>query len=162
MMSAFINTFLVPNTSTAKVASTHEILSHEIEVLLNHVRTQSNLGVVECIARSVLCYGVPSYIGKQINDIDLYEISKEIKVALCRFEPRLDGLSISVKPVAGNQMSSGACQIEVEAELKDLTSPITDSSRAAANNKFTCQYRLDLHFGGAKSSYIHRDDWCDN
>lgn len=157
-MSAFINTFLIPDALTAKAASNHEILSHEIEVLLNHVRTQSNLGVVECIARSVLYYGVPSYIGKQINDIDLYEISKEIKVALCRFEPRLDGLSISVKPVTGSQMSSGACQIEVQAELMAPISPVTHSSRAGTNNKFTCQYRLDLHFGGAKTSFIHRDD----
>lgn len=148
-MSQFINIFLGQNESIGGAKSTHDRLGYEIELMLNHVRNHLDPVVGEAALSSVLNYGISSYVGKQLNDASLREIANEIKLAICRFEPRLEPSSIEVFPVESQNLSSGAQQVQIRAQLK--RPPLVNSNQEAGEGDdiglFSCQYKLDLHFG---------------
>ena len=154
-MSQFINIFLGQNESIGNFKSTQDRLGHEIELMLNHVRNRLDPIVDEATLSSVLNYGISSYVGIQLNDASLREISKEIKLALCRFEPRLEPSSIEVFAVKGQNLSSGTHQIYIQAQFKDppLQNGNEEDWEEGNSRVFSCQYKLDLHFGRVNVSH---------
>ncbi|MGB2622924.1 MAG: type VI secretion system baseplate subunit TssE [Candidatus Acidiferrum sp.] len=92
-----------PMTRSASLAKLKIAVRRDLEALLNTRRTPDVLpeGSVE-ILRSVYYYGLPDITSMPANF--LYEQTKllqSIETAVKTFEPRLDGVRVSLVPVAG-------------------------------------------------------------
>jgi type VI secretion system protein ImpF len=92
-----------PMTRSASLAKLKIAVRRDLEALLNTRRTPDVLpeGSVE-ILRSVYYYGLPDITSMPANF--LYEQTKllqSIEAAVKTFEPRLDGVRVSLVPVAG-------------------------------------------------------------
>src|ERR1700730_12101171 len=92
-----------PMTRSVSLARLKTVLSIDLESLLNTRRTPDSIpeGSVE-ILRSVYYYGLPDITSLPANF--LYEQSKllqSIETAVKTFEARLDGVKVSLVPVAG-------------------------------------------------------------
>lgn len=92
-----------PSTRSASLAKLKAAVRRDLEALLNTRRTPDILpeGSVE-ILRSVYYYGLPDITSMPANY--LYEQNKlvqSIETAVRTFEPRLDGVRVSLVPVAG-------------------------------------------------------------
>jgi type VI secretion system protein ImpF len=92
-----------PMTRNASLAKLKIAVRRDLENLLNTRRTPDSIpeGCVE-IPRSVYCYGLPDITSLPANF--LYEQGKllqAIESAVRMFEPRLDGVRVSLGPSAG-------------------------------------------------------------
>ncbi|HTQ60601.1 MAG TPA: type VI secretion system baseplate subunit TssE [Candidatus Solibacter sp.] len=92
-----------PMTRSASLAKLKIAVRRDLEALLNTRRTPDVIpeGSVE-ILRSVYYYGLPDITSMPANF--LYEQNKllqSIETAVKTFEPRLDGVRVSLVPVAG-------------------------------------------------------------
>ena len=92
-----------PLTRSASLAKLKIAVRRDLEALLNTRRTPDNIpdGSVE-ILRSVYYYGLPDITSMPANF--LYEQTKllqAIEMAVKTFEPRLDGVRVSLVPVTG-------------------------------------------------------------
>lgn len=92
-----------PMTRTVSLARLKTAVRRDLESLLNTRRTPDFIpeGSVE-ILRSVYYYGLPDITSMPANF--LYEQTKllqSIETAVKTFEPRLDGVRVSLVPVAG-------------------------------------------------------------
>ena len=91
---------------------------------LNWLFNSSNLTSVQnlddCpeVARSVLNYGLPGFSGHTISGVDILEIERLLKQAICDFEPRIMRRTIKIKVNADDQqMSHNAMTFDIEGEL---------------------------------------------
>jgi type VI secretion system protein ImpF len=96
-----------PSTRSASLAKLKASVRRDLEALLNTRRTPDILpdGAVE-ILRSVYYYGLPDITSMPANF--LYEhnrLVQAIETAVKTFEPRLDGVRVSLAPVAGASRS---------------------------------------------------------
>jgi type VI secretion system protein ImpF len=95
--------FEAPMTRSVSLARLKTAVRRDLENLLNTRRTPDLIpeGSVE-ILRSVYYYGLPDITSMPANF--LYEQTKllqSIETAVTTFEPRLDGVRVSLVPVAG-------------------------------------------------------------
>ena len=91
---------------------------------LNWLFNSSNLAAVQDlddypeVARSVLNYGMPSFAGHTISGVDVLEIERLLRQAICDFEPRMVRRTIKVRlDVDEQQMSHNAMTFDIEGEL---------------------------------------------
>ena len=148
-MSQFIDIFLNCNEVGGAATSPPENLRLEIEFMLNHTCGIFDFKTDEDISSSVLNYGIPSYVGMQFNDAAVHILASKIKLALCRFEPRLDPKSIVVDAVRDIRSEMGMHQIHINARLNYNSQ---ESWHGEDNQKISCKYNLDLYFGGLRAA----------
>jgi type VI secretion system protein ImpF len=91
---------------------------------LNWLFNSSNLASVQNlddspeVAKSVLNYGLPGFSGHTISGVDVLEIERLLKQAICDFEPRILRRTIKVHlEVDDQQMSHNAMTFDIEGEL---------------------------------------------
>ena len=70
------------------------------------------------VRRSVLNYGVPDLTGRTLSSLDLPELERLLREAICEFEPRLLRRSLKIR-LANNpdQMNHNALTFEISGEL---------------------------------------------
>ena len=70
------------------------------------------------VARSILNYGLPNFTGHTISGVDLPEIERLLKQAICDFEPRILRRTLKIRlNVDEQQMSHNAMTFDIEGEL---------------------------------------------
>lgn len=91
---------------------------------LNWLFNSSNLASVQNlddspeVAKSVLNYGLPGFSGHNVSGVDILEIERLLKQAICDFEPRILRRTIKVRlEVDEQQMSHNAMTFDIEGEL---------------------------------------------
>ena len=91
---------------------------------LNWLFNSSNLSTVQDldsypeVINSVLNYGMPDFTGHTISGVDLPEIERLLRQAICDFEPRILHRSIKIKLNADEQqMNHNALSFDIEGEL---------------------------------------------
>jgi len=77
-----------------------------------------NLDAYPEVAKSVLNYGMPDFTGHTISGVDVPEIERLLRQAICDFEPRILRRTIKVRlEVDEQQMSHNAMTFNIEGEL---------------------------------------------
>jgi type VI secretion system protein ImpF len=92
-----------PMTRSASLAKLKIAVRRDLENLLNTRSTPDSIpeGSVE-VLKSVYCYGLPDITSMPANFLyDQGKLLKAIEAAVRTFEPRLDGVRVSLGPVAG-------------------------------------------------------------
>jgi len=92
-----------PMTRSTSLAKLKIAVRRDLESLLNTRSTPDTIpeGSVE-IQRSVYCYGLPDITSLPANFLyDQARLLQAIESAVRTFEPRLDGVRVSLVPVAG-------------------------------------------------------------
>lgn len=91
---------------------------------LNWLFNTSNLAAVQNledypeVARSVLNYGLPDFTGHTVSGVDIPEIERLLKQAICDFEPRILRRTIKIRlNVDEQQMSHNAMTFDIEGEM---------------------------------------------
>ncbi|VAW69214.1 Uncharacterized protein ImpF [hydrothermal vent metagenome] len=91
---------------------------------LNWLFNSSNLVTVQDlddypeVVNSVLNYGMPDFTGHTISGVDVPEIERLLKQAICDFEPRILRRTIRVRlNVDEQKMSHNAMTFDIEGEL---------------------------------------------
>lgn len=91
---------------------------------LNWLFNSSNLTSVQDlddspeVAKSVVNYGLPAFSGHTISGVDILEIQRLLKQAICDFEPRILRRTIKIRlNVDEQQMSHNAMTFDIEGEL---------------------------------------------
>lgn len=91
---------------------------------LNWLFNSSNLASVQnlddCpeVAKSVINYGLPGFSGHTVSGVDILEIERLLKQAICDFEPRILRRTIKIRlNVDEQQMSHNAMTFDIEGEL---------------------------------------------
>lgn len=95
------------------------------------------------VRRSVLNYGVPSFSGQGVSDIDPETLGQEIKAVLGVFEPRLDPRSLKVRV---SRSDTAGLMIEVDGTL--MLSPVPERLRLSTT--------VDLDNGNASTTLEDR------
>ncbi len=98
---------------------------------LNWLFNNSNLATVEDlddypeVASSVLNYGMPDFSGHTVSGVDIPEIERLLRQAICDFEPRIIRRTIKVRlNVDEQRMNHNAMTFGIEAELWALPVPL--------------------------------------
>lgn len=112
-------------------------LGRDIENLLNHPRESLALQAEPLLARSFVNYGLPSLAGKRVEAVTVADMAEQIRLALARFEPRLDASSLVVRRSTELTGDPGVLVFAVEARL------------AERSNHLRLQLSFDVHFGRA-------------
>jgi type VI secretion system protein ImpF len=91
---------------------------------LNWLLNSSNLASVQdlddCpeVANSVVNYGLPGLSGHTVSGVDIPEIERLLKQAICDFEPRILRRTIKIRlDVDEQKMSHNAMTFDIEGEL---------------------------------------------
>ena len=80
--------------------------------------TVQDLDVYPEVINSVLNYGMPDFTGHTISGVDVPEIERLLRQAICDFEPRILRRTIRVRlNVDEQQMSHNAMTFDIEGEL---------------------------------------------
>ncbi len=114
---------------------------------LNWLFNSSNLATVvdlneyPQIESSVLNYGIPDFTGHLASGVNVSEIEKLLKQAICNFEPRILRRSIKVRlSVDEKKMAQNAMLFDIEGELWADPYPL----------KFYLKTNLDFEVGEVK------------
>ena len=84
----------------------------------SNLATVQNLDAYPEVANSVLNYGMPDFTGHTISGVDVPEIERLLRQAICDFEPRILRRTIRVRlNVDEQQMSHNAMTFDIEGEL---------------------------------------------
>ena len=84
----------------------------------SNLATIQDLDLYPEVAKSVLNYGMPDFSGHPVSGLDLATIERQLKDAICDFEPRILRNSIRVHlAVDEQQMSHNAVTFDIEGEL---------------------------------------------
>jgi type VI secretion system protein ImpF len=84
----------------------------------SNLATVQNLDAYPEVAKSVLNYGMPDFAGHTISGVDVPEIERLLRQAICDFEPRILRRTIKVRLVVDEQqMSHNAMTFDIEGEL---------------------------------------------
>ncbi len=97
-----------------------EAVLRDLSWLLNtcHLQTSQDLSGYPNVQKSVLNYGIPELTAKTASGLQLIDIQRAIRQAICDFEPRVLPHSLEVRAVvAEEEMSHNALTFEIEAEL---------------------------------------------
>jgi len=92
----------------------------DLNWLFNSSNLESVQNLDDCpeVAKSVLNYGLPGFSGHTISGVDVIEIERLLKQAICDFEPRIIRRTIKVRlNVDEQQMSHNAMTFYIEGEL---------------------------------------------
>lgn len=68
-------------------------------------------------ARSTINFGLPDMTGKTASGMNLGDVAREIREAVCRFEPRILPHTLSVRAVSAGGESHNSVVFELEGEL---------------------------------------------
>jgi type VI secretion system protein ImpF len=101
-------------------AKLRESVLRDLNWLFNasNLATVQNLDAYPEVANSVLNYGMPDFTGHTISGIDVPEIERLLRQAICDFEPRILRRTIRVRlNVDEQQMSHNAMTFDIEGEL---------------------------------------------
>jgi type VI secretion system protein ImpF len=123
-----------------KYNSLHDI-AHHIEGLLNHITAKLPHSPSDSVLSSVLNYGLPSVVGLRMDNQTLSRVLTDVRVALSRFEPRLDPQSIQVQLRKDSQSSPHIFCIDVNAKV--LPSP----RKTHAPHELFLRLNFNIHFG---------------
>ena len=109
--------------SVGFVAVTETLLREQVgidlEMLMNTIAFESAtpLDAFEHVQASILNYGFPDLARRTIDEADVGDVGKEIRLALQRFEPRLDPDSIRVRQDATADKTALKLRFVVDANL---------------------------------------------
>ena len=103
---------------------THAKLRKSVLRDLNWLFNASNLASVQDlddtpeVAKSVVNYGLPGFSGHNISGVDILEIERLLKQAICDFEPRIQRRTLKIRlDVDEQQMNHNAMTFDIEGEL---------------------------------------------
>ncbi len=68
-------------------------------------------------ARSVLNYGLPDLTGKTASGLEIAELERRLRDAICDFEPRILRNTVAVRATSGGGDSNNTLVFEVSGEL---------------------------------------------
>jgi len=92
----------------------------DLNWLFNSSNLESVQSLDDCpeVAKSVVNYGLPGFSGHTVSGVDVLEIERLLKQAICDFEPRIIRRTIKVRINADEQqMSHNAMTFDIEGEL---------------------------------------------
>jgi type VI secretion system protein ImpF len=98
---------------------------------LNWLLNSSNLTAVQNldsypeVAKSVVNYGMPCFSGHTVSGVDVAEIERRLRQAICDFEPRILRRTLSVRLFKDEQqMNHNAMTFDIEGELWAHPAPL--------------------------------------
>ena len=84
-----------------------------------------DLGNCELARSSVINFGLPSLSGRTASGIDVDQLKKDLRRAICDFEPRLVEQTIQISAeLSSNQMSANTLRFMIEAVMWAQPLPI--------------------------------------
>lgn len=100
--------------------SLKEQVRRDVSWLFNTTHLEATLPLASCphVASSVLNFGIPALTGRTLGSVDIEALARDVRVALERFEPRLDPASLAIEVVpASAQFARNALIIDVRGTL---------------------------------------------
>jgi len=131
---------LLHTEEASKHSCLHDI-AHHIEGLLNHITAKLPHNPTDSVLSSVVNYGLPSVVGLRMDNQTLSQVLTDVRVALSRFEPRLDPESIQVQLRKDSQSSPHIFCVDVNAKV--LPSP----RKTDAPHELYLRLIFNIHFG---------------
>ena len=111
-------------------------IGRDIVLLLNswQILPRTDPPANSTIASSVLNYGIANLAGKPVDSATLADLERQVRLAIARFEPRLDPSTLKVKSSratgAGSQSEFG---LSIDGELRGVDSRRQVSFRTFVN-----------------------------
>lgn len=100
-----------------------ELVCRDLAVLLNSTSldTSVDLSELPLIQRSVLNFGLPSYVGRSSRSLELRQVARDVEEVIRRFEPRLS--EVRVTPDAPGDDDENQINLRIDAQLWSQPAP---------------------------------------
>jgi type VI secretion system protein ImpF len=94
-----------------------ELVCRDLTTLLNStsLETSVDLSSLEHVRRSVINYGMPSFIGRSPRSLELRQVARTIEEAIAQFEPRLT--EVKVTPESSTVDDEHQINFRIDAQL---------------------------------------------
>lgn len=100
-----------------------ELVCRDLAVLLNSTSldTSVDLSELPLVQRSVLNFGLPSYVGRSPKSLELRQVARDVEEAIRRFEPRLS--EVRVTPDTAGDDDDHQINLRIDAQLWSQPAP---------------------------------------
>lgn len=100
-----------------------ELVCRDLAVLLNSTSldTSVDLSELPLVQRSVLNFGLPSYVGRSPRSLELREVARDVEEVIRRFEPRLT--EVRVTPDTALDDDEHQINLRIDAQLWSQPAP---------------------------------------
>lgn len=100
-----------------------ELVCRDLAVLLNSTSldTSVDLSELPLVQRSVLNFGLPSYVGRSPRSLELREVARDVEEVIRRFEPRLT--EVRVTPDSAVDDDEHQINLRIDAQLWSQPAP---------------------------------------
>jgi type VI secretion system protein ImpF len=100
-----------------------ELVCRDLAVLLNSTSldTSVDLSELPLVQRSVLNFGLPSYVGRSPRSLELREVARDVEEVIRRFEPRLT--EVRVTPDSALDDDEHQINLRIDAQLWSQPAP---------------------------------------
>lgn len=115
-------------------------IARDVEELLNHLCLRPG-GAAAPDGASVLDWGLPSCVGRTVDEAFLRDLAARVAAALTHFEPRLVPGSIEVVPQAGAKHVQSRCALALRARLR------TPAAARGGAPELDWAIQVDAHHG---------------
>lgn len=94
-----------------------ELVCRDLAVLLNSTSldTSVDLSALPLVQRSVLNFGLPSYVGRSPKSLELRQVARDVEEVIRRFEPRLN--EVRVMPDTTGDDDEHQINLRIDAQL---------------------------------------------
>ncbi len=100
-----------------------ELVCRDLAVLLNSTSldTSVDLSALPLVQRSVLNFGLPSYVGRSPKSLELRQVARDVEEVIRRFEPRLT--EVRVTPDTLGDDDEHQINLRIDAQLWSQPAP---------------------------------------
>ena len=100
-----------------------ELVCRDLAVLLNSTSldTSLDLNAMPLVQRSVLNFGLPSYVGQSPRSLELRQVARDVEEVIRRFEPRL--AEVRVVPDTAGDDDEHQINLRIDAQLWSQPAP---------------------------------------
>lgn len=100
-----------------------ELVCRDLGVLLNSTSldTSVDLSELPLVQRSVLNFGLPSYVGRSAKSLELRQVARDVEEVIRRFEPRLSEVRVSPDTVGDDE--DHQINLRIDAQLWSQPAP---------------------------------------
>lgn len=100
-----------------------EFVCRDLAVLLNSTSldTSVDLSDLPLVQRSVLNFGLPSYVGRSPKSMELRQVARDVEEVIRRFEPRLS--EVRVSPDTAGDDDEHQINLRIDAQLWSQPAP---------------------------------------
>lgn len=100
-----------------------ELVCRDLAVLLNSTSldTSVDLSELPLVQRSVLNFGLPSYVGRSPKSLEMRQVARDVEEVIRRFEPRLSEVRVTPDTVA--EEDEQQINLRIDAQLWSQPAP---------------------------------------